>query len=192
MERPIVGLLLAAGASRRFGADKLTQVLPEGEAVALRACRNLSAGVDQVLAVLRPGAEDLALMLGKAGAGAIVCQEAGRGMGASLACGVRASPPDALGWLVALADMPWIAPATVQAVAQAIRQGAELAAPCYQNRRGHPVGFSARHRAALSALDGDQGALAILNAHADRLRLLAAADPGILRDIDRPRDLPRA
>jgi len=52
MEGPLVGLLLAAGSSRRFGADKLTQPLPEGDWLAVRACRNLLAGIDRVLAVV--------------------------------------------------------------------------------------------------------------------------------------------
>jgi len=45
---------LAAGASRRFGANKLTQTLRDGDLVAVRACRNLLAGTDKVVAVVRP------------------------------------------------------------------------------------------------------------------------------------------
>jgi molybdenum cofactor cytidylyltransferase len=189
MDKAIVGVLLAAGSSRRFGADKLTRRLPEGGEVAVRACQNLRAGVDQVLAAVRPGDLELAQKLLAVGAEIIVCPDAGRGMGASLACGVRASSPQTLAWLVALADMPWIKPATIQAVAQAMRCGADLAAPCWQGRRGHPVGFAARHRAALSALDGDAGAKSVIDAHAERLRLIDVDDPGVVRDIDRPEDL---
>ena len=64
----IVGILLAAGASRRFGADKLTHSLPNGDLVAVRACRNLLAGTDSVLAVVRPGSEQLAALLQAEGA----------------------------------------------------------------------------------------------------------------------------
>ena len=106
-------------------------------------------------------------------------------MGASLACGVNASA-DADGWIVALADMPWIEPATIAAVARAIAEGVEIAAPSYRGQRGHPVGFSRRHHAALAALSGDQGARSILAANADRLTLIATSDAGAVRDVDRP------
>jgi molybdenum cofactor cytidylyltransferase len=185
---PIVGILLAAGASRRFGADKLSHPLSDGDLVAVRACRNLLAGTDEVLAVVRPGSEALAARLLAEGAAVRICADADQGMGASLACGVRARP-EAAGWLVALADMPWIAPATIQSVADALRAGARIAAPCWQGRRGHPVGFSPLLGPNLAALNGDTGAKTVIQAHLEQLRLVDCDDPGVLRDIDRPEDL---
>src|SRR5947208_4959013 len=79
----------------------------------------------------------------------------------SLACGVQATP-DADGWLVALADMPWIKPSTIRTLAAALTAGADIVAPSYNGERGHPVGFARRHYAALSALTGDEGARAIV------------------------------
>ena len=78
-----------------------------------------------------------------------------------------AASRDARGWLVALADMPCIRVATLQAVAELIGGGAALAAPSYAGRRGHPVGFAARWRDALLALEGDEGARAILTGDAN-------------------------
>jgi molybdenum cofactor cytidylyltransferase len=185
---PIVGILLAAGASRRFGADKLSHSLPEGDLVAVRACRALLAGTDAVLAVVRPGNGELAARLQAEGAEVRICADAGLGMGASLAFGVRACP-EAAGWLVALADMPWIAPATIRQVADALRSGALIAAPCWQGQRGHPVGFSHVLGPNLTALNGDAGAKAVIQAHIEQLRLVDCDDPGVLRDIDTPEDL---
>jgi len=184
----IVGILLAAGASQRFGGDKLTQILPDGELVAVRACRNLLAGTDGVLAVVRPGSEELAARLQAEGAEVRICAAAGQGMGASLAFGVRARP-EAAGWLVALADMPWIAPETIRKMADALRSGAAIAAPSWQGQRGHPVGFAQLLGMELAALNGDAGAKAVLLAHLEQLNLIACDDPGVLRDIDTPEDL---
>jgi molybdenum cofactor cytidylyltransferase len=186
---PIVGILLAAGASRRFGSDKLTQRLPDGDLVAVRACRNLLAGTDRVLAVVRPGNEKLAALLQAEGAEVQVCADAEQGMGASLGFGIR-SYPEAAGWLIALADMPWIEPGTILKVAHALRSGDLIAAPCWQGRRGHPVGFSHVLGPELTALSGDAGAKAVIQAHLDQLRLIDCADAGALRDIDKPEDLP--
>jgi molybdenum cofactor cytidylyltransferase len=184
----IVGILLAAGASRRFGADKLTQLLPDGDLVAVRACRNLLAGTDRVLAVVRPGSEELTALLQAEGAEVRICADAGQGMGASLVSGIRACP-EAAGWLIALADMPWIEPATIRKVAEALRSGAAISAPCCQGRRGHPVGFSKILGPELTALSGDEGAKALIQTHLDQLRLVDCDDAGALRDIDKPEDL---
>ena len=124
---PIVGILLAAGASRRFGADKLTQSLPDGDVVAVRACRNLLAGTDSVLAVVRPGSE-LAALLQAEGADVLICADADQGMSASLVSRYpRASRSRRLA--DRLGDMPWIAPTTIRKVANALRMGATIAAP---------------------------------------------------------------
>jgi molybdenum cofactor cytidylyltransferase len=188
LDDPIIGLLLAAGASRRYGADKLAQPLPDGAPVAVRACRNLLAGTDGVLAVVRPGSERLAEQLRAEGAEVVVCPDADLGMGHSLAFGIRARP-DAAGWLVALADMPWLSPATVRAVADALRTGAPIAAPCRDGRRGHPVGFARSFGPELAALTGDSGAKDLIQRNLPLLHLLECDDPGLFRDIDRPAEL---
>ncbi len=184
----IVGILLAAGASLRFGADKLTHSLPNGDLVAVRACRNLLVGTDSVLAVVRPGSEELAALLQAEGAEVRICADAERGMGTSLVFGIRACP-DPAGWLIALADMPWIKPATIRMVAGALRSGAAIAAPCWQGRRGHPVGFSRIFGPELAALSGDEGAKKVIQTHPEQLRLIDCDDAGVLQDIDKPEDL---
>ena len=185
---PIVGILLAAGASRRFGADKLTHSLPDGDVVAVRACRNLLAGTDSVLAVVRPGSERLAALLQTEGADVLICADADQGMSASLVFGIRARP-EAAGWLITLGDMPWIAPTTIHKVADALRMGATIAAPRWQGRRGHPVGFAHVLGTELAALNGDEGAKTVIQAYLEQLHLIDCDDPGVLRDIDRPEDL---
>jgi len=184
----IVGVLLAAGASQRFGANKLTQCLPDGELVAVRACRHLLAGTDGVLVVVRPGSEALAAQLQAIGAQVRVCADASQGMGTSLAFGISACS-EADGWVVALADMPWIAPATIIKVADSLRSGALIAAPLWQGQRGHPVGFSGVLGGELAALHGDTGAKALIQSHQEQLHLVDCNDPGVLWDIDRPDDL---
>jgi len=184
------GVLLAACTGSRFDPDglrnKLLAPLPEGGTVAHESAHRLLLVVPKVIAVLRPGAEALARVLNEAGCDVIFSADAVRGMGASLAAGVAAAE-DAESWIVALADMPRIAPDTIGAVARAVDEGAALAAPYYQGRRGHPVGFGAQHRAALLALDGDAGARALLGSHA--VTRIDVDDPGVLRDIDTPADL---
>jgi molybdenum cofactor cytidylyltransferase len=181
-------LLLAAGAARRFGADKLSVRLLDGTPVGVAAARSLLAAGCETLAVVRDAQTGITPELARLGVRLALCPEAHLGMGHSLACGVQASA-DADGWLVALADMPWVQPASIAAVAAALAAGAHIAAPQYAGRRGHPVGFAAGFRAQLLALGGDQGARGLLRAHADRIVTIDVDDPGVLRDVDLPADL---
>lgn len=184
----IVGILLAGGASRRFGGNKLKQLLPNGEAVAVCACRHLLAACDRVVVVLSAENQDLATALSELGAKCLICPDAELGMGHSLRFGI-ANTENAQGWLIALADMPWIAPTTLAQLAKALKQGTQLVAPSYQQQRGHPVGFCQKFRAELLELSGDQGAKALLNLYAADLQLLETNDPAILWDIDFKADL---
>jgi len=149
----------------------------------VQAARHLKAAIDRVVAVVRPGAEATAQALADEGCEVVVCRSADQGMGASLACGVAAAGP-ADGYLVALADMPFVRPSTIAAVRDTLAGGAVLVAPYFRGRRGHPVGIAGRFRAELEDLRGDEGAKALLDAHAAELVKVPVGDPGAIRDID--------
>jgi len=186
----IVGILLAAGGSVRFGSDKLIEPLLQaagdcaaGTPIGVAACRHLGAAVSATVAVVRPSDTVLATMLRDAGARVVECARAEEGMGVSLACGVQAAP-DADAWLIALADMPWIRLSTINLLASALAAGADIVAPSYHGERGHPVGFARRHYGALAATTGDEGARAVLLANRATLHLVSTDDPGVVRDVD--------
>ena len=191
MAANICGILLAAGASKRFGSDKLLHPLAGGTPVALAALANLRAALPHVIAVVRPGVPLLENLLSEAGATVILCGNADDGMAASLATAVGASGAVA-GWVVALADMPYIQPETIAKVAASLAAGADIVAPVYRGERGHPVGVSGRFRAQLEALRGDEGARALLKENAGLVKLIEVDDPGVCRDIDTPADLRQA
>jgi len=188
--RPIVGVLLAAGAGTRFGGGKLLHPLADGVPIAAHAARNLRAALASVIAVVRPGDFPLADMLEQEGCEVTMCADSVRGMGYSLAHGV-ASLREAGGWVVALADMPRIRPETIEKVAAAVSSGAALAAPVYRGERGHPVAFGASVRDELLALTGDSGARAVLERHRGEMQLLDCDDPGVVLDVDARADLTR-
>jgi molybdenum cofactor cytidylyltransferase len=192
-----VGLLLAGGRGTRFDPsgqqNKLLAPLVHGAngaqvglPVAWLAALHMKAALVRVIAVLRPDgvqAETLARLLQDAGCEVLLTQAAQRGMGASLAAGVEASS-DAAGWVIALADMPALAPSTITAVGAALSTEQTMAAAWYRGMRGHPVGFGRGHRAALMQLDGDTGARALLQQ--GQVLRIDTDDAGVLRDIDTP------
>ena len=110
------------------------------------------------------------------------------GMGDSIATGVRACA-EAAGWLILPADLPLVKPQTLRTVAQAL-QSHTVVVPVFAGQRGHPVGFAAACGPALMALTGDQGARAVLQAHAPYA--LAVDDAGCIHDVDTPEALEAA
>jgi molybdenum cofactor cytidylyltransferase len=192
----IIGLLLAAGRGRRFDPagqqDKLLQALPGGASVAASGARTLCAALPQVLAVLRPAAPQLAQCLSGEGAHISVCEQADAGMAISLVHALHQAEqrwPQADGWLVALADMPFVQPATLQALLAAAQASApdQIIAPVFAGQRGHPVLFKRAHLPDLLALQGDKGASSLFaNWPCHALELL---DAGVLQDIDTPAQL---
>lgn len=186
----VVGLILAAGRGSRFGGDKLLQPLPDGTPIGLRSAINLNHALGAVFAIVRHDDIPLRRLFEGAGITCIVCESAADGMGATIACGVRATCR-AAGWVIALGDMPYINSRTIRAVGDAIAAGAGIAAPRVNGIRGHPVGFSAAYRDSLHALTGDAGARSVLAANLDQLTTIDCDDYGILADIDTPCDLTR-
>jgi CTP:molybdopterin cytidylyltransferase MocA len=123
----VAAVVLAAGAATRFGAPKQALLLPE----VLRRVRQSS--VDEIVVV--SGAYPL-----ETDARVVDCPDWQRGPGASLRCGFAALDPSTEAAVVVLADGPDLAPAAVDRVLAAWRDGAgEVVAASYDGDRGHPV-----------------------------------------------------
>lgn len=192
----MIGILLAAGFSRRFGAsNKLLQPMADGRPIALAAAENLMQAVPDCIAVVRPDNTALAALLQQAGVSVFACKETELEMADSLCAAIRHSAnfeAAKQGFVIALADMPYIQPATIRAVAHSLNGSASsIVIPTYHGQRGHPVAFAAQHRSELEALQGDEGARSIVKRYANSVCLLPCEDAGILADIDTPQDLER-
>lgn len=189
----MLGILLSAGFSRRFGADdKLLQPLPDGRPIALAAAEHLIEAIPECIAVLRPENKALAKLLINAGLKVVFCNKNQQEMADSLVTAIRHSANVEAaknGFVIVLADMPYIQPDTIRAVANQLGNGASIVIPTYQNQRGHPVGFSAKFRHELENLQGDEGARSIIKRYPNEIYLLPTDDAGVLADIDTPADL---
>jgi molybdenum cofactor cytidylyltransferase len=186
----VSGILLAAGAARRFGGGKLLQILPNGTPVGLASLRNLREALPRVVVVVRPEDAATANLFANEDVCVVVCPDAALGMGHSLAAGI-ARESQARGWVIALADMPNVRTETIRAIATSVIERDSIVVPVYAGERGHPVGFSRRYRNELAQLSGDSGAKSVLQAHPSEVYRLAVDDPGIVLDIDTVDDLQR-
>lgn len=184
----IQGILLAAGSASRFGSHKLLHPLPGGVPVGIAAARAMSRGTKNVLAILRSGDHKFKGLLRAEGISSVICGRADLGVSESLKTGIRAAP-DAEGWLIGLADMPWVRPQTIRAIVEMLEDGADVAAPVHAGRRGHPVGFARTFKARLLTLTGDRGACDLLETYISRVETFKCSDAGVLRDVDEPKDV---
>ncbi|GAB7052700.1 nucleotidyltransferase family protein [Catenuloplanes indicus] len=184
----VAGLLLAAGAGRRYGMPKALVPL-DGELLVDRAARTLTAGgCDSVLVVLGAAAAEVRARAALTGADVVVNDDWPSGMGSSLRAGLSAlaTRPEVDAALVLLVDLPGM---TAAGVARLVAAGGRdaLAMGGYGDRRGHPVLLGRDHWAGVAALaDGDVGARPYLRAHRDAVRVVPVGDVASDEDLDVP------
>jgi len=185
----VVGILLAAGQSSRFGSDKMLYRLPEsGRFMVEQSATALLQAMSRCVTVVRPEAIRVKQILDAIGMPWVENQQALSGMSSSLQCGMdyhrRADSVGA--WLFALADMPYVSTATIQRVIAKMEHGTLIAAPRFNGRRGHPVAFANRLTMELLNLRGDAGAKSLISQYREQLCCIDVEDKNIVMDIDTP------
>lgn len=189
----IAALLLAAGASRRFGGglQKLVQELNGRSVVRWSAESLIGPPVDEVVVVV--GANDKPVRDALAGLHLQFVRNAAaeQGMASSLAVGVAALSSDVEAVLVALGDEPLVGREPLEQVVRRYREGnTTIVAPVFRGVRGHPVLFDRSVFPELLALSGDHGARAVADRDTAR-RALVELDLPKPVDVDTAADLAR-
>jgi CTP:molybdopterin cytidylyltransferase MocA len=186
----IAGLLLAAGAGRRYGMPK---ALVEGGAWLRRAVAALSGGgCDPVFVVLGAQADRVAPLV-PATASIVLAADWAEGMGASLRSGLtellRSAPPQVQAALVHLVDLPDVGAAVVRRLA-ALADPAVVARAGFASQPGHPVLLGRQHWAeVIASAQGDRGARDWLAGRSD-LTVVDCSDLASGIDVDRPQEPP--
>ena len=178
----IAGLLLAAGRSTRFGADKLCAKL-DGKAV-IRWSVAALAPLDVLYVVIPPGADAVTQALSRLDVRFVVNLGRDEGMASSIRAGVSALPDEVGAVVIALADQPRAAESVTRALCERWRAGdVGAVAPMYSDGRGHPVLFGRECFGALLALRGDVGARGVLEGLGARVALVEVTD-AMPADVD--------
>lgn len=181
------GILLAAGAGRRYGLPKALveragRLLVESALATLR-----SAGCDPVVVVLGAEIETVRQRADLTGATVVDNPDWARGMGSSLRAGLATlAATSAEQTIVLLVDTPGITPAALRRVVRYRDRGA-LVIATYHGRPGHPVLLGRNHWPGVTrAAVGDVGARRYLRDHAERVITVECGDIADGSDLDVP------
>ena len=188
---PVAGVVLAAGASERFGRNKLLLRIA-GESLVRRAARAaVEAGLSPVVVVLGHDAERLRVELDGLDPGAIrlvVNPDYARGMNASLEAGLAALPGEAAAAVVLLADMPRVTAGMVARLVAAFRETkAPIVASDYGGVQAPPTLYAHSLFAELGGAGGDGAGKRAVRRHAREV-VLVPWPPSALADVDREED----
>lgn len=185
--RPAVtAVVLAAGRSSRMGQNKLVVDVLGAPMIGRVVDALLASSVERVLVVTGHEQERVQEALAGRAVSFVHNPDHAAGMSTSLRAGMRALGPGVDAALVCLGDMPWIAPAHIDALIDAFQpvEGREICVPMYQGKRGNPVLFGARFFEEMTHLAGDVGARALLDAHTEVVFQVPVQHSGVLVDVD--------
>lgn len=157
----IGGLVLAAGAGRRFGGPKQLAEL-DGVPLLEHSVRALTASpVGRVVVVLGALVEEVTARVDLHGAEPLTCGRWAEGQSASLACGL-AELSDCEAVVVTLGDQPRISPDAIRRVIAARGGGAAAVRATYWGAPGHPVLLESALFESFRNVTGDHGARNLL------------------------------
>jgi molybdenum cofactor cytidylyltransferase len=188
----ICAIVLAAGLSRRMGVQKL--LLPFGgkTVIAHIVDQLLESTVDKVYVVTGHQAERISRELSGRPVSTVNNPDYESGMLSSVRCGLRASPEQCRGVLVALGDQPSITSKLIDRMLQSFAAAEKrILVPSYDGKRGHPILFSEVYRDEILTHYDDVGLRGLLHAHPDEVFELAVSTSAVLSDMDVPQDYRR-
>ncbi|NLE44165.1 MAG: HAD-IIA family hydrolase [Chloroflexi bacterium] len=183
----IAAIILAAGASARFGRPKHLLDWDGRPLIAHVTDTALSAGLSPVVVVLgHQGRKGLAV-LGNRPIRAVTNWRWQQGISTSVQTGLAALSPDTRAALFLQCDQPLVTRDLVQAlVARFDETQAPIVCPTYDGEYRSPVLFAARLFAELADIRGDVGGKAVMRRHPDEIATVQVSDPSVLADVDTP------
>lgn len=184
----VAGILLAAGAARRFGSQKLVATL-DGTPIVRRSALALAPHVEELVVVVGNDAERVRDALEGVTARIVVNPLWGEGQASSLRAGFAALSDDVDAAIVALGDQPAVDPSIFTMLIEHWHSsGRPIVAPRYRSVISPPILFARSIFAEMSALQGDLGARPVVQREPARVAFIDLDAPPPV-DIDTIADL---
>ena len=189
----VPGVILAGGASMRMGSPKALLADDRGQPFVVRLVRAMAeAGLRELVVVSGYEHDSIVAALVSCPVPVQVVRnhDPVRGQLSSLWTAMdEVCLPETEAIVVMLVDVPLVTPATIRTVVDAWKSShAPIVRPAVGPRRGHPVVFDRSVFEELRRAPLDEGARAVVRAHANDILDVPVADTGCLTDIDTPAD----
>jgi len=184
----MVGVVLGAGRSSRFGAPK--QLLPFEDTTLLgQVVRNANASnLDQVVVVLGRASEELRASVDFGRAVVVENTAYGTGCASSLLAGMDAAGESCEALILLLGDQPGVRPEFINfALAEWRRERPWASVTSYREKLGHPFIFAREAFDDLRGLHGDKAVWKLIEAYPDRV-LRVEIEAALPPDVDTPED----
>ncbi len=188
----IAALILAAGQSRRMGAENKLLIPLDGKPMVRHVAeRVLASAARPVTVVLGHQGDAVRAALDGLDIGFVENPDYADGLSSSLKAGLAAVPDGADGAIVCLGDMPDVSPILIDRLIAGFNpiEGRAILAPTRGGRRGNPVLWARRFFDELTMLSGDTGAKHLIGNYGEFLTEIEAPDDGVLIDLDTPEAL---
>jgi molybdenum cofactor cytidylyltransferase len=188
MDGNIVGVVLGAGQSSRFGTPK--QLLPFGDTTMLgQVVRNANASdLDRVVVVLGRASGELRGSVAFGRAEVVENTLYGTGCASSLLAGMDAAGEGCEALVLLLGDQPGVRSGFIDAVLSDWRWDRPWASvTSYGGKLGHPFVFAREAFEDLRGLHGDKAVWKLIEAYPERVRRVEIEAP-LPPDVDTPKD----
>jgi molybdenum cofactor cytidylyltransferase len=184
----MVGVVLGAGRSSRFGAPK--QLLPFEDTTLLgQVVRNANASnLDRVVVVLGRASEELRASVDFGRAMVVENTAYGTGCASSLLAGMDAAGESCEALILLMGDQPGVRPEFINfTLAEWRRERPWASVTSYREKLGHPFIFAREAFDDLRGLHGDKAVWKLIEAHPDRV-LRVEIEAALPPDVDTPED----
>ncbi|MEO1515871.1 MAG: nucleotidyltransferase family protein [Bacteroidota bacterium] len=188
----ISAIVLAAGMSRRMGADNKLLLPLDGKPILLHTLDRLQAAQpDEIILVTGFEAQKVEAITTERNIHIVHNPSYETGMTSSIQVGLRALAPTVQTWMICLSDQPFLPTSVYRQLMDAFREKGTLrsiVAPLYNGKRGNPILFGSSYREAILKHDQPNGCKEIVKANSHQLIGLPFDSSVLSQDIDTPND----
>ena len=194
----ISAIILAAGVSRRMGKENKLFLPLGGEALVAKLVKSVcDSNVSQVLVVLGHEAEQVKLQLDNFPLSFVYNPYFSEGMTTSIKSGIKEISQKCDGFLICLADMPFIGTTEIDKLINAytqnrIKEKRLIIVPVFRGQRGNPVLFSRDFQNDILDHKTFSGCKGVIMNNSESVMEIEMNNDNILLDVDTLEDYQRA
>ena len=194
----ISAVILAAGESKRMGKQNKLLLPVAGEALLVKLIKSVcDSDVGQVIVVIGHEAEKIRRKLNNFPLSFVYNPNFSEGMTTSIKSGVKEVSPDCDGYMICLADMPFINTSEINKLIHAyaqnrIKEKRLIVIPVYQGHHGNPVLFSTEFREDILEHKMEYGCKGVIMKNFESVKEIEMDDDSMLLDVDTLEDYQRA